>query len=120
MGEKYEYNVPPQRQVDGGVITELPAYIIQKQRFYPGIYQNLISPCFSVSYDRTGNTTKRVTKFMDTMEKRLQEELGGQPKAKLLKSHIRHKIFSPELFKNINNKYANTIQKRSFFTRYIS
>lgn len=99
LGEQYEYRVPPQRQVSGGVITELPAYIIQNQHFYPGIYQNLISPCFSVSYDRTGNTTKRVVKFRDTMEKRLRKEMSEQPNAKLLKSHIRHKIFSPELFK---------------------
>ncbi|MFA6382278.1 MAG: hypothetical protein WCX08_03385 [Candidatus Buchananbacteria bacterium] len=99
LGEKYEYSVPPQRQVDGGVIVELPSYIIQNQHFYPGIYQNLISPCFSISYDRTGNTSKRVAKFKDTMEKRLQEEMGEQPRAELLKSHIRYRIFSPELFK---------------------
>lgn len=99
VGEQYEYKVPRQQQVDGGVITELPAYIIQNQHFYPGIYQNLLSPCFSVSYDRTGDTTKKVVKFSNTMEKRLKEENGDQPLTQLLKSHIRHKIFSPELFK---------------------
>lgn len=99
LGEQYEYKVPTQQRVDGGVIMELPAYIIQNQHFYPGIYQNLISPCFSVSYDRTGDTTKKVIKFSTVMEKRLKEEHGEQPLAKLLKSHIRHKIFSPELFK---------------------
>lgn len=99
LGEQYEYNVPPQRQTDGGTITDLPGYIIQNNSFYPGIYQNLISPRFSVLYDRTGDTTKRVEGFRSAMEKRLIKERADRPEAQLLKSHIRHKIFSPELLK---------------------
>ena len=98
LGEQYAFDVPAQRSVDGGVITELPSYIIQNHHFYPGIYQNLISPCFSVCYDR-GGTMDRVTKFKSIMGKRAEQEKGACPEAQLLKSHIRHKIFSPELFK---------------------
>ena len=41
----------------------------------------------------------RVTKFKSIMGKRAEQEKGACPEAQLLKSHIRHKIFSPELFK---------------------
>lgn len=99
LGEQYKYEVPQQQSVDGGLVVELPAYIIHGQHFYPGIYQNLISPGFSVVYDKTGDTTERVRKFRDVMGERLKEERLDQTDAQLLKSHIRYRIFSPELLK---------------------
>lgn len=98
--DKYVYNVPLQQKVDGGVVTELPAYIINDNHFHPGIYQNLVSPRFAVSYDKSGDVTKQVEDFHSEMDKRLKAEWGDNPEAKLLKSHIRNKIFSPILFKS--------------------
>lgn len=86
-----------EKKIDGGVITSLPNYVIQQGEFYPGIYQNLISPKFSVFYDPKGNITKQVKLFESTMKERLGEEQKNNPDNKLYKSHNRYKLFSPIL-----------------------
>lgn len=99
-GEKYIYKIPPQKKVDGGVMTELPLYTINNKHLYPGVYQNLVSPMFSLTYDKSGQDTEKVEDFYKDMEERMKEEWGDNPEANMLKSHIRNKIFSPILFKS--------------------
>ncbi len=99
LGEKYKHQVSPQNEVSGGVIAELPSYIIHNGHFYLGLYQNLISPCFSVYYGGDKDTIKKIEKFRHILEQRVEKERKDKFNARFLKSHIRDKIFSPELFK---------------------
>ncbi|MFH1972449.1 MAG: hypothetical protein ABIJ18_03140 [archaeon] len=101
-GKVFRYDVPTQREVNGGVIVGLPGYIINQGNFYPGLYQNLISPSFHVFYDPSGEITKEVIKLKKIMLSQLEKEKGANPTKHLLKSHIRHKIFSSSLFKKFN------------------
>lgn len=98
-GSSYTFVVPEQTKTEEGVIALLPSYALQSNRFYPGIYQNLISPRFSVFTDRTGETTELVKNFRTVMEAQLEKErqlFPNQPHS-LLRSHIRFPIFSPHL-----------------------
>lgn len=93
-GSEFSY-VPQQTETDNGLITTLPGYAISRGRFYPGLYQNLISPEFSVFYDATGATNRVVAKFCDIILRRLQGERAIFPEATLANSHIRNRIFAP-------------------------
>lgn len=96
----HRYEVPTQTPIeDGGVITLLPNYATAGGKFYPGIYQNLVSPRFKVFADTTGETTTITQNFKEIMSRQLERErqkFPGEPKS-LLQSHIRFAIFPPEL-----------------------
>ncbi|MFA6918875.1 MAG: hypothetical protein WC244_02040 [Patescibacteria group bacterium] len=98
-GTSYNYTVPVQRKIDEGVITELPAYIINNHKFYPGIYQNLILPAFSVFYDRNGEITNKISIFKNDIKTYIKNKYEEKDiEERILKSHIRNKIF-PETLK---------------------
>lgn len=96
----HRYEVPTQTPTeDGGVITLLPNYATAGGKFYPGIYQNLVSPRFKVFADTTGETTAVTKNFKEIMSRQLERErqkFADEPKS-LLQSHIRFAIFPPEL-----------------------
>ncbi len=98
-GEVYPYEVPDQKPVQGGIITELPGYIIKDGNFFPGIYQNLISPLFTVEFDNDGFVKKNVEVFKKIMDGQVEKTKKSGQSADLLRSHIRHEIFSPSLFR---------------------
>ncbi len=101
LAQQFVYQVPEQKPVEQGFITELPGYIIHSQNLYPGIYQNLISPRFSVFYDREGNVQQQVEGFSKVLHREFKRLRQENSEAELLKSHIRYKIFPPILKNNI-------------------
>ena len=94
-GSVYNYVVPDHKKADQGYVVEIPGYIINGQRLYPGLYQNVISPEFSVYFDRGGQTTEIVERFKNTVIQSIQRERATNQIASLALSHIRHQVFSP-------------------------
>jgi hypothetical protein len=97
-GENYPYIVPNQKETERGIIARLPGYIIQGGRFYPGLYQNLISPEFAVFDDATGYTSAMVGRFQRLMLERMRQEKEIRPSSSTTKSHIRNRVFAPERY----------------------
>lgn len=95
-GKTYSFMVPVESVVDNGRITSLPGYIIHDSEFFPGIYQNLISPMFSVYMDNS-DLTFHINKFKGTMLARLNYERQIHPEDRLRFSHIRSGYFSSSL-----------------------
>lgn len=96
-GEIHCYQVPPQPKVDGGVIASLPSYEFHDGHFFPGVYHNLISPKFSTHDYSGGEVSEQVRHFRELVEMRFGEEKKSNPSMRLHKSHIRHRVFSPDL-----------------------
>ncbi len=98
-GKQFEYNVPSQRKVNDGVIADLPNYIIENNQFYSGIYQNFMLFNHPAFYDGTGGgINKRISLFQEIMKEQLnREKKDGTANRKILNSHNRNEIFSPEL-----------------------
>lgn len=92
----YECIVPPQEQVEGGFIAEIPAYIISEGRLYPGLYQNLISPEFN-STDQLSSQRVRalVDSFHKTFLNQMEKEKHFYGGGSFSKSHVRGAIFAP-------------------------
>lgn len=97
-GETYAYEVPTQMKTEKGYISTLLGYAIRGGKYFPGIYQNLISPEFSVFYDATGTTQQVVDKFRGLVKERLNQERGTGLDGTLTKSHIRNRLFAPERY----------------------
>lgn len=103
-GTPYYYTVPEQKNTNEGVITELPAYIINDHKFHPGIYQNLILPTFFIFHDRNGEITDKISKFKKIIKDHIQNTYGkNNVEERLLKSHIRNKIFPLTLKEQIKD-----------------
>ncbi|MCX6727109.1 MAG: hypothetical protein NTY75_04900 [Candidatus Shapirobacteria bacterium] len=100
-GKTYEFVVPTEEIVDDGNITTLPGYIISNQEFYPGIYQNLISPMFSVYLD-SGDITDKTSLFKQMMLGRLLEERKINKNINFQSSHVRQDYFSISLINSLN------------------
>lgn len=95
-GSVYEYLVPEQEALPGGgVIAQIPGYIIRDGRLYPGLYQNLISPEFEVLADRSGLTTATVKQFEGLVNTHVSREKEAGHRASLGLSHIRSAMFAP-------------------------
>lgn len=95
------YVVPEQKSVMNGTIAELPAYIVRDHAFYPGIYQNLISPSFFIFHDRDGTLTDDISAFKKTIKNHIRNTYGREDvETRLLRSHLRHDMF-PGTLKNI-------------------
>lgn len=97
-GSIYTYRVPPQEAVEGGYIARLPAYIISNSSFFPGLYQNLISPEFSVFYDGSGKTTGVVREFQQIVLQEIEHMKERSPFAALSLSHFRREVLAPERY----------------------
>ena len=100
-GKTYEFIVPTEEIVDDGNITTLPGYIISNQEFYPGIYQNLISPMFSVYLDNDVINNK-INLFKQIILDRLLKEKETNKEDNFQSSHVRQDYFSPSLTNSLN------------------
>lgn len=99
----YQFPVPKEINVNNGNITTLLGYAINDGEFYPGIYQNLISPVFSVFLDNNQTElTKKVISFKENMINRLNKERFENYNKKFQFSHVRHNFFSPSLTNSLN------------------
>jgi hypothetical protein len=107
-GTPYDYIVPEQKSIDKGVITEIPAYIISNHKFHPGIYQNLVLPTFSVFHDRDGEITDKTLAFRENVETYIKNTYGEEGmEERMLKSHIRNKIFPETLGEQIRDWHSS-------------
>ena len=96
FGEVFPYTVPDQVQVSKGFVAEIPSYVIQDGKLYPGLYQNLISPEFLVFYDNTGAINEMVEIFRDSIGDRITRESHmHSQKGSLKRSHFRNQFFAP-------------------------
>lgn len=101
----------------GGFISSVPGYIISSGKFYPGVYQTIISTAFLVFYDRTGETRKLVKKFENILYqevKRMREEF---PSASYAKAHNRYDIFPPGRFENGYNSYLSVEENKKYLLK---
>lgn len=94
-GSVHEYEVPEQTAVEQGFLAQLPGYVVADGKFYPGLYQNLISPEFEVLYDSNGSTTEVVEGFRQIVLDYIDEEKKQGHIANVPLSHIRGSLFAP-------------------------
>lgn len=81
------------------VISKIPAYAIRSGHFVPGMYQNLISPRFEFEPFSSTKISSAVMLYWSLMHDLQNEYQAKNPRASVLKSHIRYEIFSPRLKK---------------------
>lgn len=97
-GQEYAYKTPDQTEVEGGVVTQLPAYIMHDGKYYPGIYQNLILPRFFIYYDKNGGVTDKVSGFKNKITTHIKNQYGEDDiNRRMLLSHTRNVILPPTL-----------------------
>lgn len=94
-GEKYAYTLPAQQEVDKGYVADMPAYMIEAGRFYPGFYHHIVMPSHIIL-----NTKSDVAldDFAKLMFRRARHERRIWSEASLLKSHPRRSIIAPGKF----------------------
>lgn len=101
----YEFIVAVEKLSSDDNITTLPGYIIYEKELFTGIYQNLISPMFSVYLDNTGGEIiKEISQFKEIMIDRLHKEQLINKDDKFRFSHVRQTYFSPSVI-NLLSKY---------------
>ncbi len=93
-GSTSEYTVPEQKEVDAGIITELPGFDVKDGKLYPGLYHNLISPSFNAYYDSTGTTTQLIKKFERLIHEEVSKEKELSPNSNVYNSHLRQTLFA--------------------------
>jgi len=97
-GIPYIYDVPEQRTVEKGVISELPEYIINDHKLHPGVYQNLVLPSFFIFHDRDGELTENVSSFKKKIIGHIARNYPEKNiQAAMLESHVRSDVFSETL-----------------------
>jgi hypothetical protein len=84
---------------DDEVISNIPAYAIRSGQFVPGMYQNLISPRFEFEPFSSTKISSAVMLYWSLMHDLQSEYQAKNPRASVLKSHVRYEIFSPRLKK---------------------
>ncbi len=102
-GDVYDYVVPEQIKVEEGVITSLPAYIINDHTFYPSIYQNLILPMCDVFYARDTSLAIKLADFKSGVHDYIANKYGEDGiRERLLRSHMRNIIFPKTLTSEVS------------------
>lgn len=97
-GQSFVFPISEQKKVEGGLVTELPAYIIKDGKYYPGIYQNVILPSFFIFYDKDGSTTEKIYNFKEKIKDHIKTEYGeDNVEERIISSHTRNTIFPPTL-----------------------
>lgn len=99
-GTSHEYVVPEQSAVEGGVVAEIPGFMVHGGDLYLGLYQNLISPEFDVLHDSTGTTSAAVAEFKAIVLEEVRAAQAAGKVANVALSHIRHQIFAPGRYDN--------------------
>jgi len=79
------------------VISRIPSHAIVNGNYVPGIYQNLVSPRFEFEPLTSKMISAAVTMYWAFMMDLANTVRITDPKASILKSHIRYPIFSCEL-----------------------
>lgn len=97
-GEILCYNKHKDYQVlEGGVLIDLPSYLIKKDTFYPGIFHNIISPCFTAWNFKNKSCQKVFRDLRELLFSRMSQE-GFYPSiSRIRKSHPRNSIFMDKL-----------------------
>lgn len=94
-GSSVDYILPPQEEVENGFIATIPAYVVNNEQFYPGLYQCLSLPESLVAYDRSGETSRITNEFDELVANRLEEEKILNPASILLNAYPRRIILAP-------------------------
>lgn len=94
-GSTYDYEVPEQTDFMGGKIALIPAYIIDNGTYYPGIYQNLVSPEFEAWHDPSNTVTPIIDQFRQGVLSYIHSQRQRGQHAQLELSHVRNAYFSP-------------------------
>lgn len=112
-GERFESVIDGYEIKSDGFVSNMPGYIISNGKFYPGVYQTVISPALLVFYDCTGETTKLVKKFKNILYQEVKYARKNSPSATYAKAHNRYDIFPPGRYDEGHNSYlsANEIKK---------
>lgn len=80
------------------VVTQIPSHAIVDGLFIPGLYHNLISPRYEMEAFSARECVAAATLFWNLMRRleKVYRRTYGE-KASALRSHVRYKIFNPEL-----------------------
>lgn len=94
------------RTVSGGHLAEETVCRVTDERFYPGVFHNIVMPQFEVRWDRTDfNARLMVLGFRGKMLDRLARERQLRPweDQTLANSHIRSRVFAPHVWRKVLN-----------------
>ncbi|PLX25935.1 hypothetical protein C0580_01060 [Candidatus Parcubacteria bacterium] len=92
-GQRIESVIKATKLKKGGFISNVPGYIINNGKYYPGVYQTVISPAFLVFYDRNGETTKLVKEFEKILYREVKNIRKKETSSTYAKAHNRYDIF---------------------------
>lgn len=106
-GNRFESTIDGHDTELGGFISDMPGFIISNSKFYPGVYQTVISPGLLTFYDRTGETKKLVKKFEKKLYQEVDRERKKFPTASYAKAHNRYDIFPPGRYNDGHNSYVS-------------
>lgn len=106
-GERFESLIDGHEIKLGGFVSNMPGYIISNGKFYPGVYQTVISPALLVFYDRTGETTKLVKKFENILYREVKNTRKNSSSATYAKAHNRYDIFPPGRYDEGHSSYVS-------------
>lgn len=73
-GSNLLYVVPPQTEVEGGYVVQLPAYMVANGNLHTGLYLNLIAPEFRFLYDESGSSSKSIENLRQTLVIEIEEQ----------------------------------------------
>jgi hypothetical protein len=113
-GERLESVIDGYKIVPEGFISYMPGYIVSNGKFYPGVYQTVISPGFLVFYDRTGETKKLVNFFKKILYRETKSAQKKFPFASYARAHNRYDIFPPGRFEAGHNSYISAKEIKKF------
>lgn len=95
----------PFREVNGGVITQSRACVIRGDRYYPGMFQNLILPQFEIRWEnQVVPIHVQLSGFRWKIVERLRKERQARPYEllRLSLSHTRSFVFAPHIVRSID------------------
>jgi hypothetical protein len=97
------FGLPVERQDDfgEGSLAEIPAYIIQDGRYYPGLYQCLLLPTPLLVQGDSGKQANIARQFAKTIEARVLHERSFNQYADLANANPRRMILPPGRYPQI-------------------
>ena len=113
-GDRFESTIDGHTTEFGGFISDMPGFIISNGKFYPGVYQTVISPGLLTFHDDTGETKKLVKKFEKTLYNEVGRERKQFPIATYARAHNRFDIFPPGRYDNGHDSYVSPKIIRKF------
>jgi len=113
-GDRFESTIDGHTTEFGGFISDMPGFIISNGKFYPGVYQTVISPGLLTFYDNTGETRKLAKKFEKTLYNEVERERKRFPAATYARAHNRFDIFPYGRYENGHDSYVSPKIIREF------